>query len=246
MAASHEPVLLAEALELLAVRPGGSWVDGTVGLGGHAAEILRRSAPDGHLLGLDRDAETLAEARRSLQPFGERARLVHADFRGLPDLMAPASADGILLDLGVSSRQLDEPERGFSFRAEGPLDMRMDRSQGPTAAEAVNRMREADLADLIYRFGEEPKSRRVARAIVEARRRARIVTTTALAEVVRRAARGRPGLDPATRTFQALRIHVNRELERLGPTLAELAALLAPGGRLVVIAFHSLEDREVK
>jgi len=244
--AAHEPVLLPEALELLAVRPGGLWVDGTVGLGGHAAEILRRSAPDGHLLALDRDAETLEETRRSLQPFGERARLVHADFRRLPDLMAPASANGILLDLGVSSRQLDEPERGFSFRAEGPLDMRMDRSQGQTAAEAVNRMREADLADLIYRFGEEPKSRRVARAIVEARRRARIVTTTALAEVVRRAARGRPGLDPATRTFQALRIHVNRELERLGPTLAELAGLLVPGGRLAVIAFHSLEDREVK
>ena len=246
MPAAHEPVLLPEALELLAVRPGGLWVDGTVGLGGHAAEILRRSAPDGHLLALDRDAETLEETRRSLQPFGERARLVHADFRRLPDLMAPASANGILLDLGVSSRQLDEPERGFSFRAEGPLDMRMDRSQGQTAAEAVNRMREADLADLIYRFGEEPKSRRVARAIVEARRRARIVTTTALAEVVRRAARGRPGLDPATRTFQALRIHVNRELERLGPTLAELAGLLVPGGRLAVIAFHSLEDREVK
>jgi 16S rRNA (cytosine1402-N4)-methyltransferase len=246
VAASHEPVLLPEALELLAVRPGGLWVDGTVGPGGHAAEMLRRSAPDGHLLGLDRDAETLADARRSLEPFGERARLVHADFRRLPDLMAPASANGILLDLGVSSRQLDEPGRGFSFRAEGPLDMRMDRSQGPTAAEAVNRMREADLADLIYRFGEERKSRRVARAIVEARRRTPILTTAALAEIVRRAARGRPGLDPATRTFQALRIHVNRELERLGPTLAELAALLAPGGRLAVIAFHSLEDREVK
>jgi 16S rRNA (cytosine1402-N4)-methyltransferase len=246
VAASHEPVLVDEALELLAVSPGGLWVDGTVGLGGHAAEILRRSAPDGQLLGLDRDPETLEEARQALQPFGERARLVHADFRQLRELMAPASASGILLDLGISSRQLDEAGRGFSFRAEGPLDMRMDRSHGPTAADVVNRMRETDLADLIYRFGEEPRSRRVARAIVEARRRAPIATTTALAEVVRRAARGRPGLDPATRTFQALRIHVNRELERVGATLAELANLLAPGARLVVIAFHSLEDREVK
>jgi 16S rRNA (cytosine1402-N4)-methyltransferase len=243
---SHEPVLLGEAMELLAVGPGGVWVDGTVGLAGHAAEILRRSAPEGRLLAVDRDSETLAEARAALAPFGDRARLMHADFRRLPDLMAPGTANGILLDLGISSRQLDAPERGFSFRAEGPLDMRLDRSAGPTAAEAVNRMREADLADLIYRFGEEPKSRRVARAIVEARRRGPIVTTTALAEVVRRAARGRPGLDPATRTFQALRIHVNRELERLGEALAELAGLLAPGGRLVVIAFHSLEDREVK
>jgi 16S rRNA (cytosine1402-N4)-methyltransferase len=243
---SHEPVLLEEAMDLLAVSPGGLWVDGTVGLGGHAAEILRRSAPDGRLLGVDRDGETLAEARAALAAFGERARLMHADFRRLPDLMSPASTNGILLDLGVSSRQLDEAGRGFSFRTEGPLDMRMDRSAGPTAADVVNRMREAELADLIYRFGEEPKSRRVARAIVEARRRAPIRSTSALAEVVRRAARGRAGLDPATRTFQALRIHVNRELERLGEALAEVAGLLAPGGRLAVIAFHSLEDREVK
>ncbi|HEV8254999.1 MAG TPA: 16S rRNA (cytosine(1402)-N(4))-methyltransferase RsmH [Vicinamibacteria bacterium] len=246
MPSPHEPVLLHEAMDLLAVKPGGLWVDGTLGPGGHAAEILRRSAPDGRLLGVDLDSETLAEAHAALAPFGERARLMHADFRRLPDLMAPASANGILLDLGISSRQLDEPERGFSFRTEGPLDMRMDRSAGPTAAEVVNRMRESDLADLIYRFGEEPKSRRVARAIVEARRRAPIRSTGALAEIVRRAARGRPGLDPATRTFQALRIHVNRELERLGEVLAELAGLLAPGGRLAVIAFHSLEDREVK
>jgi 16S rRNA (cytosine1402-N4)-methyltransferase len=235
-------------MEVLAVSPGGLWVDGTVGLGGHAAEILRRSAPHGRLLGVDRDAETLARAREALAPFGDRARLVQADYRELPALLAGAAPEGLLLDLGISSAQLDEAARGFSFQAEGPLDMRMDRSGGETAAEVVNRMREADLADLIYRFGEEPASRRIARHIVAARRKQRIRTTTELAAIVRRAAgrSRRPGLDPATRTFQALRIHVNRELEGLGETIASLAGCLAPGGRLAVIAFHSLEDREVK
>ena len=247
MGAPHEPVLLAETLELLAVRPGGFWVDGTVGAGGHAAEILARSAPDGRLLATDRDAEALAAAAHTLAPFAARARLLQADYRELPALIEEPP-DGILLDLGVSSLQLDRAERGFSLKSDGPLDMRMDRRGGITAADVVNRLPEAELADIIYRYGEERASRRIARRIVETRRRSPFRSTLELAEVVRSAAR-RPrgrGLDAATLTFQALRIHVNRELERLGPTLAELAALLAPGGRLVVIAFHSLEDREVK
>jgi 16S rRNA (cytosine1402-N4)-methyltransferase len=244
----HASVLLAESLEILAVKPGGLYVDGTVGLGGHAAAVLERSGPRGRLLGLDRDAEVLERARERLRPFGERARLVHADYREIPRLLGDERADGVLLDLGVSSVQLDTAERGFSFRLEGPLDMRMDRSGGESAAEVVNRASEPDLADLIYRFGEERASRRIARAIVTARRQARIRTTTELAAIVRRAAGGsrRPGLDPATRTFQALRIHVNRELEGLGRALVDIAGCLAPRGRLAVIAFHSLEDREVK
>lgn len=248
MGNAHQPVLLAEALELLAVKPGGRYVDGTVGLGGHAEALLQASAPSGVLLAVDRDSEALAAAEERLRPWGDRVRLEHGDYREIPRLLKDQRADGILLDLGMSSLQLDSSDRGFSFRAEGPLDMRMDRSQGQTAAELVNRLPERELADLIYRYGEERASRRIARAIVEARRRDRITTTTELASIVRRAAgrSRRPGLDPATRTFQALRIQVNRELEGLADCLRRLADCLAPGGRLVVIAFHSLEDREVK
>jgi 16S rRNA (cytosine1402-N4)-methyltransferase len=239
---------MAETMELLAVRPGGLYVDGTVGLGGHAQAILERSAPDGRLVALDRDAETLAEAQARLAEAGDRARFVHADYREIPGLLGEELADGILLDLGISSAQLDDPDRGFSFQADGPLDMRMDRSRGSTAAEAVNRLDEEDLANVIYRFGEERRSRRIARAIVDARRRSPFTTTGDLADLVRRSSRssGRPGLDPATRTFQALRIYVNRELEGLGGALDSIAGCLGPGGRFVVIAFHSLEDREVK
>jgi 16S rRNA (cytosine1402-N4)-methyltransferase len=241
------PVLLEEALELLGVKPGGHYVDGTVGLGGHASAILARSAPSGELLAVDRDSETLEETRELLAPFGARVRLLHADYREIPGLLAGEARDGILLDLGVSSIQLDRPERGFSFRTEGPLDMRMDRTGGRTAEELVNRTHEEELADLIYRFGEERASRRVARAIVAARKSSRIRTTTDLASIVRKSVgRGRPGFDSATRTFQALRIAVNQELEGLSQALEALAACLKPGGRLVVIAFHSLEDREVK
>jgi 16S rRNA (cytosine1402-N4)-methyltransferase len=248
VANGHEPVLLEPALEMLAVRAGGLYVDGTVGLGGHAAELLRRSAPDGRLLGLDRDAETLERARERLQEFGDRARLVHADWRDLPRLLADQRPQGVLLDLGVSSVQLDTPERGFSFRTDGPLDMRMDRSGGATAADVVNRLPENELADVIFRYGEERASRRIARAIAQARQKAHLRTTDELARVVRGAAgRARkPGLDAATLTFQALRIFVNRELDNLREALQAIAARLAPGGRLVVIAFHSLEDREVK
>lgn len=245
--AVHLPVLLAESLESLAVRPGGFYVDGTVGLAGHAFEVLTGSAPDGRLLGCDRDPQALALAGERLAPFGERVRLVQADFRELPGLLGADRPDGILLDLGVSSLQFDEPGRGFSFRSDGPLDMRMDPAFGPTAADLVNRLPEQELADIIFRFGEEPGSRRIARSIVEARRRHRLRTTLELATVVRGAVRhSRPGLDPATRTFQALRIAVNHELEGLEEAVVALAHTLAPGGRLVVISFHSLEDREVK
>jgi len=244
----HQPVLLAETMELLAVSPGGLYVDGTVGPGGHAQELLARSAPSGRLIAVDRDAETLVKASARLAPFGDRARLLHADYRELPRLLAGEAPDGVLLDLGVSSAQLDDPERGFSFSREGPLDMRMDRGGGESAADVVNRLPAEELADLIYEFGEERFSRRVARAIVAARQRAPITTTSELAAIVRRAVRPsrRHGLDPATRTFQALRIRVNRELEGLGATLLSIARCLRSGGRMAVIAFHSLEDREVK
>jgi 16S rRNA (cytosine1402-N4)-methyltransferase len=244
----HEPVLVREVLELLSVRPGGFYVDGTVGLGGHAREILSRIAPGGRLLGVDRDSETLERARAELALFGGRARLLHADYRSLPDVLQEERPDGILLDLGVSSAQLDEAERGFSFQSDGPLDMRMDRTEGRTAADIVNRTPEAALADLIHEYGEEPRARRVARAIARARERGPLTRTLELADVARRAAfrSRRPGLHPATRTFQALRIAVNRELDRLGEALEALALTLAAGGRLAVISFHSLEDREVK
>jgi 16S rRNA (cytosine1402-N4)-methyltransferase len=246
--AGHVPVLLAETLELLAVRPGGLWVDGTVGLGGHAEAVLRASAPDGRLIGLDRDEEALERARARLRPYGERVRLEHADYRELPERLGAERASGVLLDLGVSSLQLDDAERGFSFQREGPLDMRMDRSARGTAAELVNRLRESELADLIHEYGEERFARRIARAIVRARERAPIETTTALAEIVRRAAprSRRLGFHPATRTFQALRIRTNRELDGLGEAIERAGACLGPGGRLVVIAFHSLEDRAAK
>lgn len=239
---------MGEAMELLAVRPGGLYVDGTLGLGGHAAEILRRSAPEGRVIGFDRDAEALGHAREALEPFAPRVRFVHGDFREAPAVLGAAKADGILLDLGTSSLQLDSAERGFSFRADGPLDMRMDRSAGMTAADLVNRLPEDELANLIYRLGEEPASRRIARAIVAARQRRHFETTGELAEVVRRSAgrSRRRGLDPATCTFQALRIAVNGELDGLEGALESLAHCLNPGGRLVVIAFHSLEDRPVK
>ena len=244
MALAHEPVLLAEVLELLRPTDAGFYVDGTVGLGGHAEAVMQRSAPSGRLLGVDRDAETLALAHERLAPFGERVELNHRDFRRLPELLAERRApDGILLDLGINSVQLDTPERGFAFRSDGPLDMRMDRSQEPPAAELVNRLSERELADLIFRFGEERASRRIARAICRARP---IQTTAELAALVRRALPRRTRIDQATRTFQALRIAVNCELEEIDESLEALASHLAPGGRLAVIAFHSLEDRIVK
>lgn len=246
----HVPVLLAEVTEILQPRPGGCWLDATVGLGGHAEAILRASAPTGTLLGIDRDAEALALAGQRLEPFGRRVVLLHGRYEQLADLVgAGRTFDGILFDLGSSSLQLDTADRGFSFGREGPLDMRMDRSAGETAADLVDRLSERELADLIFRWGEERWSRRIARAVVGARRRSPIRTTTALAEVVARAiprAAWPRHIHPATRTFQALRIAVNDELRGLGQALEEAAGLLCPGGRMAAISFHSLEDRIVK
>ncbi len=234
-------------MEHLAVREGGLYIDGTVGGGGHAEAILTRSAPGGKLLGLDRDPAAIAWARRRLAPFGERVRLRHASYVQMGEIAAEegfVGVDGILLDLGYSSLQIDEAARGFAFRLEGPLDMRFDpTSDGPTAADLVNTLPMEALADLIHRYGEERRSRAIARAIVAARP---IRTTTQLAEVIAAAVPRRGRLHPATRTFQALRIAVNRELEGLEAVLPVALELLRPGGRLAIITFHSLEDRIVK
>jgi 16S rRNA (cytosine1402-N4)-methyltransferase len=245
----HVPVLLDAVVQLLRPERGGLFVDCTVGLGGHAGELLTRGAE--RVLGIDRDPAALEIARGTLVGFGARVELVHADYRELPALLDArgiAQVDGILADLGVSSLQLDAEGRGFSFRRDEPLDMRMDRTRGETAADLLARVDEAALADVIYQFGEERHSRRIARALVRARTVAPLTTTGQVADIVRRASRtrGYQRIDPATRTFQALRIWVNRELEGLDTFLEQAAARLAPGGRLAVITFHSLEDRVVK
>jgi 16S rRNA (cytosine1402-N4)-methyltransferase len=246
----HTPVMLKEALELLAPRPGGRYCDATVGYGGHARAVLEASGPDGRLVGIDRDPMALAEARRNLADFGERVTLVHAPFSRLGAALEEAGAlplDGCLVDLGVSSPQLDRAERGFSFRRSGPLDMRMDQSQGETAAAYLERVGEDELVGVLRELGEERFAGRIARHIVEARGREELTTTAGLAALVARAVpRREQGKDPATRTFQALRIAVNRELEELAQLLEDLPGCLRPGGRLVIIAFHSLEDRMVK
>jgi len=244
--ATHVPVLVVEVAEWLRPRPGAFLVDATVGLGGHAA-ALAAAAPDVALLGVDRDPAALAIARERLRGAGPAVVLRHAHFADLPALLRElgrTGADGLLLDLGVSSLQLDDPARGFSFQAEGPLDMRMDPAGSLTAAEVVNDWAERELADLVAEYGEEPAARRVARGIVAARP---LATTADLARVVRGVlGRGRPGLHPATRTFQAIRIAVNDELAGLDRFLADGWQLLRPGGRLAVLAYHSLEDRRVK
>lgn len=244
----HVPVLLRETLELLKVRPDGTYIDATLGGGGHAEEILKLLRK-GRLLGLDRDPAAIAVARERLKVYGEKLIVREANFAEIGEV-APASglppADGLVADLGLSSLQLDDVSRGFSFSLPGPLDMRMDPHTRVTAEEIVNRTPERNLADLIFKLGEERHSRRIARAIVKARP---IRTTTELAQVVTRAIPSRAGLyqiHPATRTFMALRLAVNRELENLDAFLSKIPDLLAPGGRVVVIAFHSLEDRLVK
>ena len=247
---AHEPVMLAEVLELLHCRPGGTYVDATLGLGGHALAILPRIQPGGLLVGIDRDRESIEKARERLRPFADSVRLVHDNFKNLPlvlnNLMLPR-IDGVLVDLGVSSYQLLSRERGFSVGSDAPLDMRMDRTQRQTAADLVQSLPEGELADLIYRYGEERHSRRIARAIVRERGRKPITRCAELAEVVRAAAPRQKGrIHAATRTFQALRIAVNRELEGLEEFLLDAAAFLRAGARLVVVAFHSLEDRIVK
>lgn len=245
----HEPVMVSEVLAHLAPARGGTFVDCTVGLGGHARALLDGGAT--RLIGLDRDPAALARAAVTLHDAGDRVDLVHSDYRRLGDVLDArgiGAVDGVLADLGVSSMQLDEPGRGFSFRRDDPLDMRMDTTSGPTAAAAIAAADERTLADVIYEFGEERHARRVARALIDARGRGPIETTGQLADIVRRAVprKGFVRIDPATRTFQAIRIWVNRELEALDRFLVDAATRLAPGGRLVVITFHSLEDRIVK
>ncbi|MGC9521914.1 MAG: 16S rRNA (cytosine(1402)-N(4))-methyltransferase RsmH [Anaerolineae bacterium] len=243
----HIPVLVQEVLDGLAVRPGGAYLDATVGGGGHACAILQASSPDGRLLGLDRDPDAVQRASERLSTFGDRVKVVQASYVELRRVardegMLPL--DGILFDLGFSSWQIEDAERGFAFSLDGPLDMRYDPTVGQTAADLVNELSEEALVELLFRYGEEPRSRQIARAIVMARP---IHTTGELAEVVSRAVGGRRGaLHPATRTFQALRIAVNRELEAVKAALPRALATLRPGGRLAVITFHSLEDRIVK
>jgi 16S rRNA (cytosine1402-N4)-methyltransferase len=245
----HIPVLTAEVLQHLQPEHGGLFVDCTVGLGGHARALLDGGAT--RLIGLDRDEEALALAKEALAAWRDRVELVHADYRAIDavlDARGVPLVDGALADLGVSSLQFDAPGRGFSFQRDEPLDMRMDRSGGETAADLVARSTERELADAIFAYGEERFSRRIARALVDARREAPVDTTGRLASIVRRAIprRGYMRIDPATRTFQALRIWVNRELEGLDRFLEAAARRLRAGARLVVITFHSLEDRIVK
>jgi 16S rRNA (cytosine1402-N4)-methyltransferase len=247
----HLPVMKEEVLELLCCRPGGIYVDATLGLGGHAWAILEKIQPGGLLIGLDRDKESLEKAKQQLRPYLDSTRLLHENFKNLPlvlNHLGISPIHGILVDLGVSSFQLLQPERGFSFQSEAPLDMRMDRTQRLTAADLVNDLPEEQLADIIYRHGEERLSRRIASAIVAAREEARIARCSQLAGIVSRAVGGRGGraIHPATRTFQALRIAVNQELEGLEAFFTDVLSFLKPGGRLAVISFHSLEDRIVK
>jgi 16S rRNA (cytosine1402-N4)-methyltransferase len=247
-ASAHRPVMVREVMEFLNVRPEGIYVDATIGAGGHSAEIARRLG-SGRLLGIDRDPQALQVAGEHLAPFREKLILMRGNFAEIDALHAASGlppADGVLADLGMSSLQLGDRERGFSFSASGPLDMRMDPAGPVTAEEIVNRSRESELADLIQRWGQERHSRRIARAIVKARP---IRTTTELVQVVMRAIPSRTGLHqihPATRTFMALRIAVNRELENLEMFLSRVLGVLAPTGRLVIVSFHSLEDRLVK
>src|SRR5439155_4088420 len=250
-ALSHRPVLLRETIELLAAERGGLFVDCTVGHGGQSEAILQAS-PDAQVLGIDRDDEALELARKRLAQYGSRFRAVHADFRNITRVLAEAKVKqvrGILADLGVSSLQLDSPSRGFSFRHDAPLDMRMDASSGETAAELLGRLSEVEIARIVFEYGEERRARRIARWISERRGRGEPISTTRdLADLVERAVG--PGkkrrIHPATRTFQALRIAVNGELENLDRFVTDAVDLLEPDGRLAVISFHSLEDRIIK
>ena len=247
---THIPVMTAEVLQHLRPEQGGLFVDCTVGLGGHSRALLEAGAS--RVIGLDRDLDALVRARETLAPWGDRVELVHADYRELDEVLDSRQivhVDGTLADLGVSSMQFDAPGRGFSFMRDEPLDMRMDRTGAETAADLVAQASERDLADAIFQYGEERYSRRIARALVEARREAPVDTTGRLATIVRRAIPHRGGhvrIDPATKTFQALRIWVNRELDGLDRFVETAARRLRAGARLAVITFHSLEDRIVK
>ncbi len=247
--ARHVPVLLDEVRSLLQPERGGIFVDCTLGLGGHSRMLLESGAT--RVIGIDRDTGAIAIAKDTLAAFADRVTFVHADYREVAEVLdrqGVTEVTGLLADFGVSSMQLETDGRGFSFKRDEPLDMRMDRSQGETVADLLDRVDETELADVIYRFGEERRSRQVARAIVMARGQSPITTTGRLAEIVRRgvAARGWQRIDPATRTFQALRIWVNRELDELDSFIGRVASRLQVEGRLGLIAFHSLEDRVVK
>jgi 16S rRNA (cytosine1402-N4)-methyltransferase len=248
----HRPVMPVEVIAQLEAARGGLYIDATLGMGGHSESILSVS-PGSRVIGLDRDAEVIEVAAERLKKFGERFTSIHTDFRRIKEVLGERgieSVAGILADLGLSSFQLDTPERGFSFRfsESSPLDMRMDRSQALTAADLVNSLSERELSDLIFEFGEERMARRIARQIVAARGKAAIETTAQLADLVVKAVhqKGRWRIHPSTRTFQALRIAVNRELDGLDRFVADAVDLLEPSGRLVIITFHSLEDRIVK
>lgn len=249
---THLPVLPSEVLDWLRPCSGGSYVDGTLGLGGHTELVLQNSAPNGRVFGFEWDAQAAGLAGERLVDFGDRFHLIPVSYA---EMLTQCQArrigqlDGILLDLGVSSLQFDSPERGFSFQSDAPLDMRMNRSQPTTAAELVNCLSQDELADVFYNYGEERQARRIARFIVEARLTQPVETTRQLAEIVRQAipVKYQPKkIHPATLVFQALRIAVNRELDNLAKVLAEAPTLLAPGGRICIISFHSLEDRMVK
>jgi 16S rRNA (cytosine1402-N4)-methyltransferase len=255
MGEGHLPVLVDEVLASLAVGPGSSVADCTVGGGGHAERLLETTSPDGRLLGIDADRAAIAEAERVLARFGDRVVLRHANFEAIYDTAIEsglAPLDGALFDLGLSSYQLADPSRGFSFAADAPPDMRFDETSGVSALELIERSSERELAGILATFGEERRAGRIAKAIVAARAEGRIVTAADLAEVVARAAPARPGgadagrIHPATRTFQALRVAVNREVEVLSAGLAGALAALKPGGRMAVISYHSIEDRIVK
>lgn len=249
---AHRSVMAAEILEYLDPRPGATYLDGTLGGGGHAAKILKASGPDGRLIGLDRDEDALKAAGEFLKPFGERAMLVHEDFRDLKAVLGRlgiGKIDGMVLDLGVSSYQLESPERGFSFMRDAFLDMRMDRSRGVTARDLVNTLDVDELTRIFREYGEEREARRIARAIERRRREKPVETTGELAEIVAAAVPGKfrhRSIHPATLVFQALRIAVNDELEGLKQGLADGFDSLSSKGRMVVLSFHSLEDRIVK
>lgn len=245
----HEPVLLEETLDMLITDPGGTYVDATMGGGGHTRAILGRLNPEGRLISVDRDREAHENAERWAAAYGERLHLVRGNFADLAELLAGlgiAGVDGILVDLGVSSRQLDIGERGFSFMRPGPLDMRMDRTSGPSAADLVATLPEGELARIFREYGEEPQAKRASKAIVAERARRPLDTTEKLAELIEKTLGRKSGKHPATKIFQALRIAVNGELEALEKFLDAAPGLLKAGGRVAVISYHSLEDRMVK
>ncbi len=249
MGFGHVPVLVEEVMTFLRCEPGRTYVDATLGGGGHASEILRRTAPDGVVIGMEWDEDALSEARNTLMPFGDRVKIFRENFIHLPDLMKTESVDGILLDLGLSSMQVEKKERGFSFKGEGPLDMRMDQRLTDTAADLINRLSVEELEDTLWRYGEERWAKRIARAIAREREREPVETTQTLRKIVHHAIPRRfhsRRIDPATRTFQAFRIRVNDEMENLKRIMETGWKVLKNGGRMCVISFHSLEDRMVK